>query len=200
MSWTTEFLAGITEIVEELNHEHIDRIISILCDCRDRNGRLFILGVGGSAATASHAVGDFRKICRIEAYAPTDNVAELSARTNDDGWNSTFEEWLKTSRISKDDVVLVFSVGGGALNGLSGNLCRAISLAKGHGARVVGLVGRDGGYTAKAADACVVFHMADPAYITPHVEAMHGVLLHMIVTHPSLKVTETAWESKKQSF
>ncbi|MFZ2494100.1 MAG: SIS domain-containing protein [Thermoanaerobaculia bacterium] len=163
---------------------------------RDAGGRLFILGVGGSAGHASHAVNDFRKICHFEAYTPTDNVSELTARINDEGWDSSFSEWLKLSRVTAADAILVFSVGGGnAEKNVSVNLIRAIDLAKEAGAKVFGIVGKDGGYTAQAADACVVIPVVNPERITPHTEGLAAVVWHLLVSHPALKVAQTKWES-----
>ena len=167
-------------------------------DVRARGGRLFILGVGGSAANASHAVNDFRKIAGIECYAPTDNVSELTARTNDEGWSSVFAEWLKGSRLNEKDAVLVLSVGGGdADRNVSANLVAALQLAKERGSAVLGIVGRDGGYTRQVADVVVVIPPVNPANITPHTEAFQAVVWHMWVSHPSLKTAETKWESMK---
>lgn len=163
---------------------------------RERGGRLFILGVGGGAANASHAVNDFRKIANLEAYAPTDNVSELTARTNDEGWGAVFVEWLRTSRLSARDGVLVFSVGGGNLEkNISANLVHALEYAKQAGATIVGVVGPDGGSTAKLADTCIRIPVANPANMTPHVEAYQGVVWHLFVSHPRLRVRPTKWES-----
>jgi D-sedoheptulose 7-phosphate isomerase len=163
---------------------------------RDRGGRLFILGVGGSAANASHAVNDFRKLCAFEAYAPTDNVSELTARTNDEGWASVFVEWLKGSRLNRSDALLVFSVGGGDLErNVSPNLVSALHLAKEVGTTVIGVVGRDGGYTAKVADACVIVPSVNPGTVTAHSEALQAVLWHLFVSHPRLKAAQAKWES-----
>ena len=163
---------------------------------RSRGGRLFILGVGGSAANASHAVNDFRKIGGIECYAPTDNVSELTARTNDEGWATVFAEWLRGSRLRKEDALLVFSVGGGNLeNNVSPNLVLALQYAKQIGARVIGIVGKDGGYTAKVADACVIVPVVNANNITPHSEAFQGVIWHLFVSHPAVKMNQTKWES-----
>ncbi len=169
---------------------------ALLAECRAGGGRLFILGVGGSAANASHAVNDFRKICGMEAYAPTDNVSELTARTNDEGWAGVFEAWLKVSRLRAGDALLVFSVGGGNLEkNVSPNLVAAIRYARAVGATVTGIVGRDGGYTAQAADACVIVPTVNPAHVTPHAEAFQAVIWHLLVSHPALKAAETKWES-----
>ena len=165
-------------------------------ELRATGGRLFILGVGGSAANASHAVNDFRKIGGIEAYAPTDNVSELTARTNDEGWATVFESWLKISKLQARDAVLVFSVGGGDLErNVSPNLVAALKLAKSVGAKIIGVVGRDGGYTAKVADACVLIPMVNTAHVTPHSEAFQAVVWHLLVSHPAVKVEQTKWES-----
>lgn len=198
VSFAQAFLAETRTIIERLDVTAIEKIAAMLAEARARGGRLFILGVGGSAANASHAVNDFRKIAGIEAYAPTDNVAELTARTNDNGWASVFEPWLRTSRLKADDLVLVFSVGGGNLEkNVSPNLVAALRLAKAVGARTVGVVGRDGGYTARVADACVVVPTVNPAHVTPHTEALQGVIWHLLVSHPIVKQTETKWESVK---
>jgi D-sedoheptulose 7-phosphate isomerase len=171
-------------------------MVSLLADLRRRMGRLFILGVGGSAGNASHAVNDFRKIVGIEAYAPTDNVSELTARTNDEGWASVFVEWLKVSRLQSNDMVFVFSVGGGNLDkNISPNLVTALQHAKSVGAQVVGVVGRDGGYTAKVANACVIIPTVNAETVTPHSEAFQAVIWHLLVSHPALKAMQTKWES-----
>lgn len=198
MSFAREFLAEVQQVVAQLNVEAIEKCADELATVRDRGGRLFILGVGGSAGNAGHAVNDFRKICGFEAYAPTDNVSELTARTNDEGWPTIFAEWLKGSRISSKDGLLIFSVGGGNLEkNVSPNLVRAIQLAKKNGASVVGIVGRDGGYTAQEATACVVVPTVNPTHVTPHSEAFQGVIWHLLVSHPKLKVAQTKWESTK---
>ena len=173
-----------------------ERVALELARLRERGGRLFVLGVGGSAGNASHAVNDFRKIAGIEAYAPTDNVSELTARTNDEGWATVFEEWLKTSRLKANDAVLVFSVGGGdEAKNVSPNLVRALKWAKGVGATVLGVVGRDGGFTATVADACVIVPTVNAERITPHAEAFQAVVWHGLVSHPSLQTKATKWES-----
>lgn len=200
MSYVHEFVSDVGDICGAVPESKIKKMVEILKRCREKKGRLFILGVGGSAATASHAVNDFRKICCMEAYTPTDNVAEITARTNDDGWDSIFAAWLKTNRLSSKDVVLVFSVGGGQVKGLSGNLTQALMYASDQRAWILGFVGRDGGFTAKAADVCVIFETLNDDFITPYVESAHGVMIHLLVSHPDLKLTETAWESKKLSF
>jgi D-sedoheptulose 7-phosphate isomerase len=198
MSFTKEFLAEVQQVTAQLDVAAIEKCADELARVRERGGRLFILGVGGSAGNASHAVNDFRKICGFEAYAPTDNVSELTARTNDEGWATIFAEWLKGSRLGAKDGLLIFSVGGGNLEkNVSPNLVTAIQLAKKVGASVIGLVGRDGGYTAKEATACVVVPTVNPAHVTPHSEAFQAVLWHLFVSHPKLKVTQTKWESTK---
>jgi len=197
-SFADEFLAETTEIVAALDREDIERVASGLAEVRDAGGRLFILGVGGSAGHASHAVNDFRKLCALESYAPTDNVSELTARVNDEGWDTTFAEWLKGSRIGKRDAVLVFSVGGGDRErGISANLVLALELARSEGARVFGVVGRDGGSTRKVADASVVIPPLHPDRTTPHTEGLCAVVWHLLVTHPALARVPTKWESVK---
>jgi len=196
MSFSRQYLAEAQQILAQIDVDAIDRIVKLLVETRAGGGRLFILGVGGSAANASHAVNDFRKIAGIEAYAPTDNVSELTARTNDEGWSSVFDSWLKVSRLKSGDAVLVFSVGGGNLEaGVSPNLVTALQYAKSVGAKIAGVVGRDGGFTAKAADACVVIPTVNAAHVTPHSEAFQAVVWHLIVSHPDIKKTETKWES-----
>jgi D-sedoheptulose 7-phosphate isomerase len=198
MSFAKEFLAEVQQITSQLDAAAIERCVDELARVRERGGRLFILGVGGSAANASHAVNDFRKICGFEAYAPTDNVSELTARTNDEGWATIFAEWLKGSRLNAKDGVLIFSVGGGNVEkNVSPNLVTAIQLAKKIGAAVIGVVGRDGGYTAKEATACVTIPTVNPNHVTPHTEAFQAVLWHLFVSHPKLKVSQTKWESTK---
>ncbi|MDR3077581.1 MAG: SIS domain-containing protein [Planctomycetota bacterium] len=195
-SFSDSFLAETALIAARIDRAAVEKAVETLRSVRDRGGRLFILGVGGSAASASHAVNDFRKIASFEAYAPTDNVSELTARTNDDGWDSVFAAWLEGSRLNANDGLLVLSVGGGNLElNVSPNLVKAVQLAKARGAAVVGIVGRDGGYTARAADAAVIIPIASPDRVTPHTEAMHGVIWHLLITHPSLKTGATKWES-----
>jgi D-sedoheptulose 7-phosphate isomerase len=196
MSFTQQFLAEAGQIVARLDVAAIDKAVHALAAVRARGGRLFVLGVGGSAANAAHAVNDFRKIAGIETYAPTDNVSELTARTNDEGWETVFVEWLRGSRLKADDGILVFSVGGGDLErNVSPNLVRAVQHAKSVGATVCGIVGRDGGYTAKVADACVIVPTVNAAHVTPHAEAFQAVVWHLFVTHPALKAAATKWES-----
>lgn len=196
MSYAEQHLREASEIIARFDVESIEKIASIVSEVRDRKGRLFLLGVGGSAANCSHAVNDFRKICGIEAYTPSDNVSELTARTNDDGWSSVFVEWLKVSTLKKDDLVFVLSVGGGNVEkNISLNIVSALQYAKEIGARVCGIVGRDGGYTAKVADACVIVPTVNPDNVTPHTEAFQAVVWHLLVSHPKLKVKQTKWES-----
>jgi len=196
--FTRTFLEESLEIVKKLDVASIEAVATGLGAVRASGGRLFILGVGGSAGHASHAVNDFRKICEFEAYAPTDNVSELTARTNDDGWDTTFSNWLKGSRIKKNDALLIFSVGGGnAEKNVSMNLVKAIDVAKEVGAKVYGIVGKDGGYTKKAGDATVLIPVVHADRITPHTEGFAAVVWHLLVSHPALKVTATKWESVK---
>lgn len=196
MNFTQQYLSEASQVIEQLDTKAIDQVVELLAETRARGGRLFILGVGGSAANASHAVNDFRKLVGLEAYTPTDNVSELTARTNDEGWASVFEGWLRVSRLRADDLVLVFSVGGGDVEkNISPNLVAALQYAKYVGARVIGIVGRDGGYTAKVADACVIVPTVNPSHVTPHTEAFQAVIWHLLVSHPRLKAAETKWES-----
>jgi len=196
MSFVKQYLAEAKTILEGLDEQALERMARLLAETRARGGRLFILGVGGGAAHASHAVNDFRKIAGLEAYAPTDNVSELTARTNDEGWSTVFESWLRTSRLGASDAVLVFSVGGGNLEkNVSPNLVAALRYARSVGAGVLGIVGRDGGYTAQVADACVVIPTVNPQHVTPHTEAFQAVVWHLLVSHPALKQAETKWES-----
>ena len=198
MTFSEQFVAEATEILNKIDTGSVERMAALLAECRAAGGRLFILGVGGSAANASHAVNDFRKICGMEAYAPTDNVSELTARTNDEGWAGVFEGWLKVSRLQPRDALLVFSVGGGNIEkNVSPNLVAAIRFAKSVGARVTGIVGRDGGYTAQQADACVIVPTVNAVHVTPHAEAFQAVVWHLLVSHPALKMAETKWESVK---
>lgn len=198
MNFTETYIAEAAEILKKLDIAAIEKTVDILARTREQGGRLFVLGVGGSAANASHAVNDFRKIVGIETYAPTDNVSELTARTNDEGWASVFKGWLEGSHLNARDAVMVFSVGGGNLEkNVSPNLVLALQLAKEVGAKIVGVVGRDGGYTAQVADACVVIPTVNPEHVTPHTEAFHSVVHHLLVTHPRLKAAQTKWESVK---
>jgi D-sedoheptulose 7-phosphate isomerase len=189
------YLEETRRLLDALNPDELERLAVSLAAVRDRNGRLFILGVGGSAGHASHAVNDFRKLCGFEAYAPTDNVSELTARINDEGWDTSIAGWLLASRFNEKDGLLIFSVGGGSREkNISMNLVRAIELAKDVRAAVFGIVGRDGGFTAKAADACVVVPPLFPDRITPHTEGLCAVLWHLLVSHPALKKSPTKWE------
>ena len=198
MSYASDHLAEARRIIDLLDQDAIERVADVLAGVRERGGRLFFLGVGGSAANCSHAVNDFRKIAGFEAYAPTDNVSELTARTNDDGWASVFVEWLRGSRLRKDDGVFVFSVGGGNLEkNVSPNIVAGLKEAKERGLKVFGVVGRDGGYTKQVADACVVIPTVNDATITPHAEAFQAVIWHLLVSHPKLKRAETKWESTR---
>jgi D-sedoheptulose 7-phosphate isomerase len=196
MTFSRSFVMEIKSILDQLDLDSVEAAVNLLASVRDRQGRLFILGVGGSAANASHAVNDFRKISGIEAYAPTDNVSELSARTNDEGWATTFESWLRVSRLSERDAVLVLSVGGGDLErNVSPNIVNALNLARSVRASIIAIVGRDGGYTAKVADACVRIPVVNAAHITPHSEAFQGIVWHLMVSHPALKAAQTKWEA-----
>lgn len=195
-SFSRTFLDESIEVIRRIDHASVDRLAAGLAAARERGGRLFILGVGGSAGHASHAVNDFRKICQFEAYTPTDNVSELTARVNDEGWDSCFAEWLKGSRVNDKDALLVFSVGGGNVEkNVSVNLVRAIDEARARGAQVFGIVGKDGGYTKQVADECVLIPVVSAGRITPHTEGLAAVVWHLLVSHPALKVTETKWES-----
>lgn len=195
-SFSAAFLAQTRAIVDALDPASIEAVAAALATVRDSGGRLFILGVGGSAGHAGHAVNDFRKLCGFEAYAPTDNVSELTARTNDEGWDTTFAAWLRGSRLRRGDGLLVFSVGGGdAELGVSANIVAAVDLARSVGATVTGIVGRDGGHTARVADACVVIPPLYPDAVTPHTEGLAAVVWHLLVSHPSLQRHATKWEA-----
>jgi len=196
MSYAAQHMKEAVEIIQKMDVAAIEKVADLLATVKADGGRIFFLGVGGSAGNCSHAVNDFRKIVGIESYAPTDNVSELTARTNDEGWASVFVEWLKVSKLQAKDVLFIFSVGGGNLEkNISPNLVEAIKLAKSIGAKVTGVVGRDGGYTAQAADACVIVPTVNPETITPHSEAFQAVVWHLLVSHPKLKVNQTKWES-----
>jgi D-sedoheptulose 7-phosphate isomerase len=196
MSYSRQHLDEAARILAGLDPDLLDRMAAMLGALRERGGRLFFLGVGGSAANCSHAVNDFRKIAGIEAYTPVDNVSELTARTNDEGWESVFVEWLKGSRLAASDMVWVFSVGGGSLeHNISPNLVRALQYAKQVGAQILGVVGRDGGFTARVADACVIVPTVNPDTTTPHAEAFQGVVWHLLVSHPAVRTARTKWES-----
>src|SRR3984893_3515094 len=198
MTYSEKHLAETVEIAQQIDSAALEKMADLLLAVRERGGRFFFLGVGGSAANASHAVNDFRKIAGLECYAPTDNVSELTARTNDEGWSTVFSEWLKGSRIDHKDGLLIFSVGGGNMEkNVSPNLIAALQLAKERGASVLGVVGRDGGYTAKVADVVIVIPTVNPNNTTPHSEAFQAVVWHLLVSHPKLKITQTKWESTK---
>ena len=198
MSHVNRYLSEVNEIAKKLDVSIIEKMVNLLSEIRKNNGRLFFLGVGGGAANASHAVNDFRKIAGIESYSPTDNVSELTARVNDDGWESVFVEWLKRSRLKANDGVFVFSVGGGnADKNISTNLIYALRYAKEIGAKIFGIVGRDGGFTANVADACIIIPTINSETVTPHVESFQAVIWHLIISHPEIKVSEMKWESVK---
>jgi D-sedoheptulose 7-phosphate isomerase len=195
-SYIDTFLQDAASICQSLSRPAIVQAVQLIRAVRAGGGRLFILGVGGSAANAAHAVNDFRKLVQLEAYAPTDNVSELTARTNDEGWETVFCEWLKTSRLSPRDAVLIFSVGGGnAEKKISVNLIRALEYARQVGAKILGIVGRDGGYTAQVADALIRIPVINPASVTPHTEAFQAVIAHLLVSHPDLQSQPAKWES-----
>jgi D-sedoheptulose 7-phosphate isomerase len=196
MSYAQQHLNESIEIIQKIDVASIEKMADLLAAVKKDGGRIFFLGVGGSAGNCSHAVNDFRKIVGIESYAPTDNVSELTARTNDEGWPTIFVEWLKISKLSPNDMIFIFSVGGGNLEkNISPNLVEALKLAKSVGSKVVGVVGRDGGYTAQVADACVIIPTVNSENITPHSEAFQGVVWHLLVSHPKLKANQTKWES-----
>ena len=196
MSFTKKYLAQASEIIRLLDTDAIDRVVALLVEARRRGGRLFILGIGGGAGHASHAVNDFRKLAGLEAYTPTDNVCELTARINDDGWETVFTNWLRGSRLNDRDAVCVFSVGGGDLaRNISPNLVRALEYARQIGAAICGVVGRDGGFTARVADACVVIPTVDAQNVTPHTETFQALIWHLLVSHPALQITPGKWES-----
>ncbi|HBK42832.1 MULTISPECIES: SIS domain-containing protein [unclassified Polynucleobacter] len=196
MSYAQKHLNESIEIIQKIDVDAIEKMADLLAQVKADGGRIFFLGVGGSAGNCSHAVNDFRKIVGIESYAPIDNVSELTARTNDEGWATIFVEWLKTSKLSSKDMIFIFSVGGGNLEkNISPNLVEALKLAKEVGSKVIGVVGRDGGYTAQVADACVIVPTVNSDNITPHSEAFQGVVWHLLVSHPKLKANQTKWES-----
>lgn len=196
MSYATDYLSEASQILSRLDVETIERMVTLLAALRERGGRLFVLGVGGGAGHASHAVCDFRKIAGIEAYTPADNVSELTARVNDDGWESVFVNWLKGSRLNTEDMVFVFSVGGGDLErNISPNLVRALQYAQEVGASICGVIGRDGGYTVQVADACVVIPTVNPQTVTPHTESFQALIWHLLVSHPALQMSAMKWES-----
>lgn len=196
MAYTEQYLSEAAQIIEQLDTGAVDRMADLLVRTREEGGRLFILGVGGGAGHACHAIADFRKIAGIEAYAPSDNVAELTARVNDEGWDTTYVEWLKGSRLSRKDILFVFSVGGGDLErNISANLVRSLQYAQEVGAGIIGVVGRDGGYTARVADACVVVPTVNPQTVTAHTESFQALIWHLLVSHPNLQRAEMKWES-----
>jgi len=196
LSYARQHLDEAVEIINRVDVGAVEKMATLLAEVKQQSGRIFFLGVGGSAGNCSHAVNDFRKIVGIESYAPTDNVSELTARTNDEGWATIFVEWLKTSKLKKEDCVFIFSVGGGNLqNNISPNLVEALKFAKTVGAKVTGVVGRDGGYTAQVADACCIIPTVNANTITPHSEAFQAVIWHLLVSHPKLKANQTKWES-----
>ena len=196
MNYTTQYFKEASRILEMINPEQVEAMADLLVSTREAQGRIFFLGVGGGAGHASHAVNDFRKIAGIESYAPTDNVSELTARINDDGWDTCYRNWLRGSRLRAKDLIFVFSVGGGdAERNISPNLVRALQYAKEVGARISGVVGRDGGFTAKVADVCVVVPVVNSETITPHTEAFQAVIWHLLVSHPRVKTSEMKWES-----
>ena len=198
MSFIAEYISDSKKILDMLDRDQIQRIVALIAGVRTNGGRIFFLGVGGGAGHASHAVNDFRKICGIEAYSPTDNVSELTARVNDDGWETAYVNWLKGSKLNQNDMVFVFSVGGGHLEkNISANIVRSLEFAREVGAKICGVVGRDGGFTAKVADACVVIPPVNGETITPHTEGFQAVVWHLIVSHPELQKYEMKWESIK---
>ena len=198
MQFIDQYFNEAKIIIDKIDKDQILKMVSIINETRSNNGRMFVLGVGGGAGHASHAVNDFRKICGLEAYTPTDNVSELTARVNDDGWETAYVNWLKISKLNKNDILLVFSVGGGNLEkNISVNILRSLELAKKLGTRICGVVGKDGGYTAQVADACVVIPPINPETVTPHTESFQAVIWHLLVSHPDLQKYEMKWESVK---
>ena len=196
MIYSDQHLADAIEIIKKIETKQIEKIVDLILNVRNEKGRIFFLGVGGSASNCSHAVNDFRKIIGIESYAPTDNVSELTARTNDEGWSTIFTEWLKISNLNPKDLIFVFSVGGGSLEkNISPNLVEALKYGQSIGCKLAGIVGRDGGYTKKVADVCVLVPTVNEKTTTPHTEAFQAVIWHLIVSHPKLKLNETKWES-----
>ncbi len=199
MSYVSEYLDEVKAVVNGIDRTMIEKMVDVLVSVRENGGRLFFLGVGGGASNASHAVNDFRKIAGIESYTPSDNISELTARTNDEGWDTVFIEWLKGSRLNQKDGVFVFSVGGGdAKRNVSANLVRALEYAQTKGAKIMGVVGRDGGYAGKVGDACLIVPTVNPNTVTPHTEAFQSVIWHLVVSHPKLQVSEMKWESVKE--
>lgn len=199
MTYIDEYLEEAKRVVDLLDHAMIEKMIDLLLDIRQQNGRLFFLGVGGGAGNASHAITDFRKIAGIECYTPCDNTSELTARINDEGWDTVFIEWLKVCKLNKNDGVFVFSVGGGdEEKNISTNLVRALEYAVEVGAKILGIVGRDGGYTARVGDACLIIPTVNPNTVTPHTESFQSIIWHLIVSHPKMKVSEMKWESTRR--
>jgi len=198
MDYINQYFGEMKQITDQIDREEIKKIVDLIYEIREKNGRIFFIGAGGGAGNATHAVNDFRKIAGIESYTPTDNVSELTARTNDDGWESVFVEYLKTSKLNQNDMVFVFSVGGGNQEkNISVNIIKALEHAKKIGAKICGIVGRDGGYTKKVSDACVVIPTINQKTITPHTEAYQGVIWHLIVSHPKILAHQMKWESTK---
>lgn len=198
MNYINQYIDEMKQITEQIDKTEIKKIVDLISDVREKKGRIFFIGAGGGAGNSTHAVNDFRKIAGIESYTPSDNVSELTARTNDDGWESVFVEYLKTSKLNKNDMVFVFSVGGGNKEkNISVNIIKALEYAKKMNAKICGVVGRDGGYTKKVADACVVIPPINKNTVTPHTEAYQGVIWHMIVSHPKILTNEMKWESTK---
>jgi len=194
-----DYLEELKKIAEKIDIHKIEKIVNIIANTQKKSGRIFFIGVGGSAANTSHAVNDFRKIAAIECYAPMDNVSEISARTNDNGWNSIFSEWLKISKINKKDILFIFSVGGGdTKNNISTNIIEAIDYTKKTKAKIIGIVGSNGGYTKKNADECLTIPLVNSKHITPHTESFQAVIWHLIVSHPKIKIHQTKWESVKK--
>ncbi len=199
MDYSKKHLQETIEIIKKINSNDIEKVVDLINSIKKLDGRLFFIGVGGSAGNCSHAVNDFRKIVGMECYAPTDNVSELTARTNDEGWATIFEEWLKVSKLNSNDGLFVFSVGGGDLEkNISPNIVLALKYAKKVGSKITGVVGKEGGYTAKVADACVIIPIVNKSTITPHTEAFQAVVWHLLVSHPKLKLNETKWESSSK--
>ena len=196
MAYSKTYLSEVIDITKQIDPEQIENIVDIILNIKKNKGRIFFLGVGGSAGNCSHAVNDFRKIVGIESYTPTDNVSELTARTNDDGWDSVFREWLIISNLNSNDLVFILSVGGGNKEkNISTNLIEALNYGKSVGSKMIGIVGRDGGYTSKVADACIIIPTVNEQTVTVHTEAFQSVIWHLIVSHPKLKKNETKWES-----
>jgi D-sedoheptulose 7-phosphate isomerase len=196
MTYTSQYFEEAIQILCQLDQDRIEQMLDLLLEARQRGGRIVFLGVGGGAGHASHAVNDFRKIAGIESYTPTDNASELTARINDDGWETSYRNWLQGSRLRPTDAVFVFSVGGGdAERGISANLVSALQYAKQVGARICGIVGRDGGFTAQVSDVCVLIPVINPETITPHTESFQALIWHLLVSHPKLKAAEMKWES-----